>query len=450
MNKTKIICTIGPSTYNEEILEKMINSGLNIARFNFSHADYDKTKNILNIIKSLNQKLKTSVANLLDTKGPEIRTHDFDGEVTIEQDSLVKIASYKVLGNKDIFSVTYPNFYEELNIGNIIYLDDGFLKLEVIDKKNGELITKAKNTHIVKSRRGINVPNVDLKMNFISDKDYKDIVFAIENDYDYIAASFTRTAQDIIDIKNILNNYKNSKIKIIAKIENQSGIDNIDKIIEVADGVMVARGDLGIEIKDVTVPLYQSIIIQKCLVKGKPVIVATQMLESMQKNSRPTKAEISDVFNAVREGTSATMLSGESASGFYPIESTEYMKKINNNAEKTLNYEFFSKIYNPQNFRESLLLNAVQMSLNLPIAAIVVYNFEDAYNISKFHPSVPVFAFVSNLKESRLLSLNFSIYPILEKSELDYNVQILIKNNMDVNNLILVKDNNLEVKKIEF
>ncbi|WCA22235.1 pyruvate kinase [Candidatus Phytoplasma oryzae] len=448
INKTKIICTLGPSSYEEKVLKEMIKSGLNIARFNFSHADYEKSINVIKIIRSINQELKNNVACLLDTKGPEIRTHDFNGEVIIEKDSLVRITSKEILGNKNIFSVNYPYFCEEINVGDVIYVDDGFLSLEVIQKEfNKELITKAKNTHIVKSRRGINVPNVNLNMKFISEKDYKDIVFAVESDYDYIAASFTRKAQDILEIKDILKKYPNNKIKVIAKIENQSGIDNIDEIIKVADGVMVARGDLGIEIIDTTVPLNQSIIIQKCLIQGKPVIVATQMLESMQKNIKPTKAEISDVFNAVKEGASATMLSGESASGIYPINATQYMNNINSQSEKILNYDSLSKIYKPKSLRESFLFNIVQMALKLPICAIVLYDFDDAYNISKFHPSVIVLSIVSNLKEARLLSLNFSIIAVLNEQELNDKIKILRKNNNIKGDFIFVKENQINIVK---
>ncbi|MDV3198450.1 MAG: pyruvate kinase [Vigna little leaf phytoplasma] len=447
MNKTKIIATLGPSSYDKQILQKMFTAGLNIVRFNFSHADYETNKTMISIVKSLNKKLNTHVACLLDTKGPEIRTHNFKNEVLIKKDSLLKIFPKEILGDENGFSVTYENFYEELHVGNIIYIDDGFLTLQVIEKTNNrELITKAMNTHIVKSRRGVNVPNVNFSMKFISDKDYKDIVFAIENDYEYIAASFTRTSQDILDVKKILKDYKKDNIKIIAKIENQSGIDHIDEILEVADGIMIARGDLGIEIQDITVPFYQSIIIQKCLKKGKTAIVATQMLESMQKNCRPTKAEISDVFNAVREGTSVTMLSGESASGIYPVESVSYMYKINHQAEKNLDYQLLSRIYQPQNDREKLLFNVTQMALNSPINVIVVFNFADAYNISKFHPSTIVLALVNNPKEAKLLSFCFSVITVLNENELNEKIKILNQNNQIKQNVIFVKENIIEIK----
>jgi pyruvate kinase len=445
MKKTKIICTLGPSSYETETLKKLILNGLNIARFNFSHAEYEKSRTLIKIINDLNKKLKTSVSILLDTKGPEIRTHQFDGEVDIKKDSIVNIFSEEILGNSFNFSVTYPQFYEELNIGDIVYVDDGYLSLEVIDKiKNKrQLVTKAKNTHKVKSRRGINVPNVDLKMKFISEKDHNDIIFAIKENYDYIAASFTRSSQDIKDIREILKKYKNNRINVIAKIENQSGIDNIEEIIEVSDGIMIARGDLGIEIPDKTLPFIQKKIIKKCLEKGKPVIVATQMLESMQKNPRPTKAEISDVFNSVQEGTSANMLSGESASGIYPIESTKYMNKINLESEKTVNYDKLSKIYQPQNIKENLLLSVVEIAFRIPDSIIIVYNFEDAFSISKFHPSVYVLALVKNLNEAKMLSLNFGIIPILKEEELNKKIMNLKQKKQKI---IFFKNDKIEIK----
>ncbi|TVY12287.1 pyruvate kinase [Candidatus Phytoplasma pini] len=446
MNKTKIICTLGPSSYDKETLRKLIHSGLNVARFNFSHAEYEQSRILIQNIKDLNKELKSYVGFILDTKGPEIRTHQFDGLVSIKKNSLVKIYSEEVLGNCEGFSVTYKDFYKEINVGNMIYVDDGYLSLEVIDKDlaKKELITRAKNDHNLKSRRGINVPNVKFNIDFISPKDYHDILFAIEEDYDYIAASFVRSAKDIQDIKNILKENKNDRIQIIAKIENQEGIDNLDEIIDISDGIMVARGDLGIEIPGEKVPLYQTKIIFQCLLKGKIVVVATQMLESMQKNPHPTKAEISDVFNAVREGTVATMLSGESASGDYPIESVQYMSKINYQAEKNLDSYFLSHIYQPQNSREYLLLSVVEIAFRLNAKAIIVDNFQDAYNISKFHPSVCVLALLSDLKEASLLSLSFSIIPILNQEELNKKISFL-KNKND-NYFLLVKKQTMELK----
>ncbi|MDO7983495.1 MAG: pyruvate kinase [Pigeon pea little leaf phytoplasma] len=430
MNKTKIICTLGPSCYSEIILKKMISNGLNVARFNFSHADYDMSKKIISMIRNINQELNKYVSLMLDTKGPEIRTHNFDGDVLINKDSLVRISSKEVLGNNEIFSVTYPNFYNELCVGDFINIDDGYLSLQVIGKDDikKELITKAQNSHLVKSRRGVNVPGVKLNIPFLSEKDKKDILFAIEQNYDYIAASFVRNSQDIQDIKDILKSKECDNLKIIAKIENQEGIDNIDEILSISDGIMVARGDLGIEIDGTLVPLYQSEIIDKCLQKGKLVIVATQMLESMQKNPRPTKAEISDVFNAVREGTSATMLSGESASGNYPVESVQYMYNINKNAEKFLDYDLFLNYYEPKIWREKFLLGAIELANITNAKAILVNNFLDACIISKFHSAFPVLAVVENIKEASWLSLYFGVTPVLNYNELkekilDYQIE---------------------------
>ncbi|MDO8057437.1 pyruvate kinase [Candidatus Phytoplasma gossypii] len=445
MNKTKIICTLGPSCYSETILKKMIFNGLSVARFNFSHADYDVSKKIISIIRTINQELNKYVALMLDTKGPEIRTHNFDGNVLINKDSLVRISSKEVLGNSKIFSVTYPNFYNELHIGDFINIDDGYLSLQVIEKDDStkELITKAQNTHLVKSRRGVNVPGVKLNIPFLSEKDKKDILFAIEQNYDYIAASFVRNAQDIQDIKDLLESNKCDNLKIIAKIENQEGIDHIDEILAISDGIMVARGDLGIEIDGTLVPLYQSEIIDKCLQKGKLVIVATQMLESMQKNPRPTKAEISDVFNAVREGTSATMLSGESASGNYPLESVQYMYNINKSAEKFLDYDVFLNYYEPKIWREKFLLGAIELANITNAKAILVNNFSDACIISKFHSAFPILAVVANLKEASWLSLYFGVIPILNSDELNDK---MIDYQIETNQLIEVNVSQILIK----
>lgn len=317
---------------------------MNVARFNFSHAQYEQTKLLMKTIKTISDKLDKHTGLMLDTKGPEIRTHEFDGVVTIKKDSEVKISMTEVLGNAKLFSVSYSNLYNELKVGDMVNIDDGYLSLEVVgkDEAKQQLVTKAKNTHFIKSRRGVNVPKVNLEMDFISPKDYQDIVFAAQQDFDYIAASFVRRAQDVKDIRKILQEQGNSNIQIISKIENQEGVDNLEEIIQESDGIMVARGDLGIEVDGELVPLYQTRMITKCLEYGKPVVVATQMLESMQRNPRPTKAETSDVFNAVREGTTFTMLSGESASGEYPVEAVTYMKKINYQAEKVVNYQALS------------------------------------------------------------------------------------------------------------
>ncbi|KND62632.1 pyruvate kinase, partial [Candidatus Phytoplasma phoenicium] len=400
-----------------------------------------QTKMLIQKIRKISKELNTHVGLMLDTKGPEIRTHQFDGLVTITKNSQVTISMQEVLGNSSLFSVTYPHLYYEIKINDTIYVDDGYLSLVVKAKDNDkrEIITQAQNTHVVKSRRGINVPNVNLNMEFISPKDHQDIIFAIEQDFDYIAASFVRRAQDVKNVQQILNQYQNKHIQIISKIENQEGIDNLDDIIKLSDGIMVARGDLGIEVPIELIPIYQKQIIEKCLIKGKPVIVATQMLESMQKNPFPTRAEISDVFNAVVEGTTFTMLSGESAAGKYPLETVQYMSKINHQAEKVVDYFFLSQMYEPKNTKEHILLNSVELALKTPIKAIIVNNLEDAVTISKFHPSEPILSLVKSNHEAQRLMLCFGVIPFTNESLLKKYMNYL--NETKEGNYIFIENN---------
>ncbi|VEU83268.1 pyruvate kinase [Acholeplasma hippikon] len=416
MKKTKIICTLGPVSENKETMTKLIKAGMNVARFNFSHGDYEEHGARLKTVREINEELGTFVACLLDTKGPEIRTHEFDGKVEIVKGSELRIAFTPVLGNAQKFSVSYPGLYDDMKVGEYVTVDDGYLTLEVIgkDEVNRELIVKALNTHVVKSRRGVNVPNVVLNMPFISEKDASDIKFAATQGYDFVAASFVRRAQDVKDVRAILDANDGKDVQIIAKIENQEGVDNLDEIIEVVDGIMVARGDLGIEVPAENVPVYQTEMIDKCLDAGKIVIVATQMLESMQKNPRPTRAEVSDVFNAVREGTSATMLSGESAAGDYPVEAVTYMAKIDAKAEGVVDYDsFIDGFYIGESNEDAMAQAAAKMVLDYEVDAIIAEGRDVAKAISKFHAAVPVIAIVNDAKEARSLAINFGVYPVL-------------------------------------
>ncbi len=428
MRKTKIICTLGPVSENKEVMTSLVKAGMNVARFNFSHGDYEEHGKRLATVREINEELDTHVACLLDTKGPEIRTHEFDGKVEIVKNSEVRVGFTPVLGNASKFSVSYPGLFDDMKVGEFITVDDGYLTLEVTgkDEKTRELITKAKNTHTVKSRRGINVPNVVLNMPFISEKDASDIKFAATMGYDFVAASFVRRAADVLDVRAILDSNGGDAIQIIAKIENQEGVDNLDEIIEVVDGIMVARGDLGIEVAGELVPLYQTEMIDKCLQAGKVVIVATQMLESMQKNPRPTRAEVSDVFNAVREGTSATMLSGESAAGDYPFESVTMMSKINVKAESVVDYEIFiDGFYQGDSNEEALAQSAAKLVLEYEINAILAEGKEVAKALSNFHPAAPIVAIVKNADEARSLAINFGVYPVLSKEEAEVVVGTL-------------------------
>ncbi|MGM1458950.1 MAG: pyruvate kinase, partial [Columbia Basin potato purple top phytoplasma] len=434
---------LGPACDNKEVLNELVKNGLSIARFNFSHANYDNSKRILKIIEEINKENKSYLATMLDTKGPEIRTHEFDGAVKIEKDSEVRITFNEVLGTKDKFSLTYDKLYDDIVEGNFIFIDDGYLTLEVIkkDEQKRELVTKAQNTHIVKSRRGVNIPNVKLQMPYISEKDKNDIIFACQQKYDFLALSFVRKKEDVLDVRKILESQQDYNIKIISKIENQEGLDNLDEIIQVSDGIMVARGDLGIEINSELVPFYQSQIIKNCLREGKLVVVATQMLESMQRNPRPTKAETSDVYNSVLEGASATMLSGETASGIYPEKAVMTMAKIQKEAEKNINYDLISLLYNPKKDEDILAWGMIQMTLKHSIAAIIVDDKKYAIALSKFRPKVAVFVKVKNNTEATSLALNFSNVPFVNDQELQQKLTSLQKNN-NFESLFFCKDVN--------
>lgn len=418
MKKTKIVCTLGPVSENKETMTALIKAGMNVARFNFSHGDYEEHGKRLATVREINKELGTYVACLLDTKGPEIRTHEFDGKVEIKKDSEVRIAFTPVMGNASKFSVSYAGLYDDMKVGEFVTVDDGYLTLEVIakDEKNRELVTKALNTHTVKSRRGVNVPNVVLNMPFISEKDREDIIFAAKMGYDFIATSFTRRKEDVLQVREILDAHGGQDVQIIAKIENQEGVDNLEEILEVVDGIMVARGDLGIEVPAEIVPVYQTEMIDLCLSAGKVVIVATQMLESMQKNPRPTRAEVSDVFNAVREGTSATMLSGESAAGDYPEEAVTFMAKIDEKAESVVDYEIFiDEFYQGEGTIDALAQSAAKMVLEYDLNVILAQGKEVAKAVSKFHPNAHIVAIVKDEKEARSLALNFAVLPVLSE-----------------------------------
>src|SRR5690554_3069754 len=282
MRKTRIVGTLGPVSEHKDVMKKLFEEGLNVARINFSHGDHEEHGKRRETVLALNKELGKFVGLMLDTKGPEIRTNEFNGPTLITKNSEVRIAFTEVLGNSEKFSVTYSGLYDDVNVGDTILVDDGYLELVITgkDEKNHELITKAKNNHTVKSRRGINVPNVVLNMPFISEKDRQDIIFAVENDYDFLALSFVRRREDILQVKEILSDYPNAQIQIISKIENQEGLDNLEEIVDESDGIMVARGDLGVEIPGEAVPAAQTEMVDLCLIYGKSVIVATQMLES--------------------------------------------------------------------------------------------------------------------------------------------------------------------------
>ena len=332
MRKTKIICTLGPSTDKGDVLRDLIANGMNVARFNFSHGSYEEHGGRLAKLKALREELGKPVAALLDTKGPEIRLKDFkNGTEMLEAGQTFTLTTREVEGTKEICSVTYKDLPQDVQPGGTIMLDDGLIMLHIEQVTDTDIICTVLNSGKIKTKKGVNVPGVHLSMPYLSQKDREDIIFGVQNGFDFIAASFVRTAQDVYDIRNLLNEY-DSNIRIIAKIENREGVNNIDSILSAADAVMVARGDLGVEIDFTELPGIQKNIIERSFSFGKPIVTATQMLDSMIVNPRPTRAEISDVANAIYDGTSAIMLSGETAAGAYPVDALKTMSAI---AERT-------------------------------------------------------------------------------------------------------------------
>ncbi|MGG3155106.1 pyruvate kinase [Priestia megaterium] len=421
MRKTKIVCTIGPASESVEKLVELINSGLNVCRLNFSHGDFEEHgARIVNIREAAKQTGKT-VGILLDTKGPEIRTNTMEnGAIELEEGSEIIVSMTEVVGTTEKFSITYPGLIDDVHVGSKILLDDGLIGLEVLDinKTDGEIKTKVLNPGTLKNKKGVNVPNVSVNLPGITEKDASDIVFGIEQGIDFIAASFVRRASDVLEIRELLEKHNAAHIQIISKIENQEGVDNIKEILEVSDGLMVARGDLGVEIPAEEVPLVQKDLIKQCNALGKPVITATQMLDSMQRNPRPTRAEASDVANAIFDGTDAIMLSGETAAGSYPVEAVQTMHSIASRAEQALNYSEIlqqrSKQVGPS-ITDAIGQSVVHTALNLNASAIVAPT-ESGYTakiVSKYRPQSPIVAVAANDSVARRLSLVWGVTPVV-------------------------------------
>jgi pyruvate kinase len=419
MRKTKIVCTIGPASESIDKLKDLMNAGMNVSRLNFSHGDFDEHGQRIKNIREASKELGKTVAILLDTKGPEIRTQTLEGGVAelVAGNELI-ISMEEVIGNDKKISVTYPGLVEDVEVGSRILLDDGLIELEVIEIGSKELTTKILNSGTLKNKKGVNVPNVSVKLPGITDKDAKDIEFGIQQGVDFIAASFVRRATDVLEIREILDRHQANHIQIIPKIENQEGVDNIDEILAVSDGLMVARGDLGVEIPAEEVPLVQKMLIKKCNELGKPVITATQMLDSMQRNPRPTRAEASDVANAIFDGTDAIMLSGETAAGTYPVEAVLTMHKIASRAESSLNYK--NLLSSKSKESKTTITDAISQSvsftaLNLEADAVITATEkgQTARMISKYRPKAPIIAVTSNEDVCRKLALVWGVTPVL-------------------------------------
>jgi pyruvate kinase len=415
MRKTKIVCTIGPASESVEKLVELINAGMNVARLNFSHGSHEEHAGRIKSIREASKMTGKTVAILLDTKGPEIRTLDFEGgQAELKTGNEVIITTEPVVGTADRFAVSYEGLIDDVHVGSRILIDDGLIGLEVIGIEGRDIRTKVLNSGLVKNKKGVNVPNVRVNLPGITEKDVSDIEFGIEQGVDFIAASFVRKASDVLEIRELLGKHDANYIQIIPKIENQEGIDNIDEILEVSDGLMVARGDMGVEIPPEEVPIVQKLLIKKCNNLGKPVITATQMLDSMQRNPRPTRAEASDVANAILDGTDAIMLSGETAAGSYPVESVSMMNSIAHRIEKSLQYdELFKKRQreNKGTITDAIGQSVAATALNLQVAAIIAptESGHTAKMISKYRPKAPILAITSDIRICRRLTLVWGV-----------------------------------------
>lgn len=427
MKKTKIVSTLGPASNTVETISELIEAGANVFRFNFSHGDHEEQLARMNMVREAVEKTGKDVGILLDTKGAEIRTTVQDtteadygraGYIEFKVGDKTRISmDPEHKGTKEKIAVTYPGLFDDAHIGGHILFDDGLIDMEIIDKDeaNRELIMLVKNAGMLGSRKGVNAPGISINLPGITEKDADDIRFGLDNDINFIAASFVRKAQDVLDIREILEEKNMTHVHIFPKIESQEGIDNIDEIIKVSDGIMIARGDMGVEIAPELVPMVQKRIIKKCNYAGKPVITATQMLESMQENPRPTRAEASDVANAVFDGTDATMLSGESANGKYPVEAVGTMARIDMEAESALSElgSFQINEFDKSNVTETIGLSVARAAKNLGVKTIVAAteSGHTARMISKYRPDADILAVTFDEHTKRSLMVNWGVYP---------------------------------------
>ena len=429
MRKTKIVGTLGPATDKEGVLETLIREGLNVARFNFSHGNHQEQKERLDRVKAIREELDLPIAALLDTKGPEIRLKTFaNNEVMLEEGQEFFLTSDDIDGTKEGVSVTYSDLYKDVAPGDNILIDDGLVGMEVKKITGKKVVCEVINGGPVSNRKSVNLPGVEITMPFISQKDLDDILFGVQEEFDFIAASFVRTAADVKEMRKILNDNGGEFVNIIAKIENQQGVDNIDEIIEAADGIMIARGDMGVEIPLEDVPIIQKNIIRKVYNAGKQVITATQMLESMMINPRPTRAETTDVSNAIYQGTSAIMLSGETAAGKYPVESLKTMIRIAIRTENDIDYHAALNARGKEAKPDmtSAISHATcmtAMDLDAKTIITVSQTGHTARMIAKYRPSSKIVGCSSKPTTCRKLNLSWGVYPLLIKEE--FNTEVL-------------------------
>lgn len=418
MRKTKIVCTIGPSSESPENLRKLIQAGMNVARLNFSHGDFEEHGGRIVNIRKVSKELGIHTAILLDTKGPEIRVGKLKEEpIELVQDEKIILTTEEILGDKNKISITYANLPNDVRAGSTLLIDDGLIGLTVTAVRGNEIECLILNGGTLKSKKSVNAPGVKISLPGITEKDRADIIFGIEQGIDFIAASFVRKASDVLEIRQLLEEHNATHIQIISKIENQEGVDNLDEILQVSDGLMVARGDLGVEIPAEEVPLVQKRMIKKCNLASKPVITATQMLDSMQRNPRPTRAEASDVANAIFDGTDAIMLSGETAAGKYPVESVHTMSRIAEKAESALEYKEIlvkQSLAQQTTVTEAISQAVANTALDLDAQAILTAT-ESGYTarmVSKYRPKAPIIAVTPNETVMRRLSLIWGVVPV--------------------------------------
>lgn len=429
MRKTKIICTLGPATDDENILRELMLAGMNAARFNFSHCTHEDALKKLEAVTRIREELQLPIPTLLDTKGPEIRLQKFkEGKIELQKGQTFTLTTREIEGDETAVSITYKDFPKDIRVGAPVLIDDGLVEMETIKVTDTDVICSVVTGGVISNHKGVNVPNTKLSMPFVSEKDREDIIFGIENGFDFIAASFTRSAEDILEIRKILTEYNCHDINIIAKIENMEGVKNIDEILRVVEGIMVARGDMGVEIPLEDVPVLQKQLIAKAYKAGKQVITATQMLDSMIKNPRPTRAEATDVANAIYDGTSCIMLSGETAAGNYPVEAVKTMVRIARKAEANINY---IKRFNARDNSDVAfdVTNAISHAScttahDLGAKAIITVTKSGitAREISKFRPMSPIVGCTMEEKVCRQLNLSWNVYPIMIQEETDVDV----------------------------
>lgn len=418
MRMTKVICTIGPASENEETLTKMCKAGMNVARLNFSHGSHEEHQKKINLIKQIREKLNLPIAIMLDTKGPEYRIKTFENKkIFLNEGDTFIFTTEDVVGNQERVSVNYSHLVDELSVGDKILVNNGLVIFKVKELKKTEAICEVVAGGELSDRKSMNFPNKVLKQVYLSDTDKEDLLFGIQNDVDFVAASFVSTKQDVQDVRDFLDANGGQEIDIIAKIENRSGVDHVEEICQVADGIMIARGDLGVEIPFMELPSVQKYLIKKCRLLGTRVITATEMLESMIHNPRPTRAEISDVANAVYDGTSAVMLSGETASGKYPVEAVANMVEIAEYTEQSIDYErrYKTTDFEIKNNLDAISHSTCSMAIDVKAKCIVVSSISGrtARMVSRFRCPVPIIGTTTSEKVWRKLNLSWGVKPMM-------------------------------------